>query len=300
MPQAHFIINAASGAGAGARLAQELATLVGSAQVSLLGRCDLSAVIAGLGPADAVVACGGDGTASAVAEVIAERGSGAPALGVVPLGTGNDLARVLGWKGAGGDLAALVTALRVAGRRQLDRWRVEGPELRRSWCNYLSLGVDARVAQRFHHLRLRHPSLVRGGNINRGIYGVLGAQQRGIDLARQVRLMGGPTLPHWAGVLVLGNIPSYAGGVALARGMQVDDGRLEMLALGHGISLGLVTARLRRPRLLGRTGQVEFDLGGTLAMQVDGEPFSARPGRYRVVRDRSITVLVADGAPCAT
>jgi hypothetical protein len=82
--------------------------------------------------------------------------------------------------------------------------------------------------------------------------------------------------------------------------MRCDDGQLEMVALGHGISLGLVTARLRRPRLLARITQVEFDLGGTLAMQVDGEPFSARAGHYRVVRDRSIRVLVADGAPCAT
>jgi len=299
VPQAHFIINPASGAGAGARLARELATLVGPAQISLLGRCDLPGIIARLGPQDAAVACGGDGTASAVAEVIAERAA-APALGIVPLGTGNDLARVLGWKETRGSLAALVEALRVAGRRQLDRWRVEGPGLRRSWCNYLSMGVDARVAQRFHDLRLRHPSLVRGGNINRGLYGVLGAQQRGIDLVRQVRLTGGPSLPQWAGVLVLGNIPSYAGGVTLARDMRVDDGRLELLALGHGISLGLVTARLRRPRLLGRTDHLEFDLGGTLAMQVDGEPFSAGPGHYRVVPDRSITVLVADGAPCAT
>ncbi len=300
MPQTHFIINAASGAGAGAHLARALATVVGPGQVSLLGRCDLSGVIAYLGPEDVAVACGGDGTASAVAEAIAAHGPAAPALGIVPLGTGNDLARVLGWSGAGDNPQALLAALRVSARRQLDRWRVEGPELSRTWCNYLSLGVDARVAQRFHHLRLRHPSLVRGGNINRGIYALLGAQQRGIDLVRQVQLTGGLSLPRWASVLVLSNIPSYAGGATLARGMHIDDGRLEMVALGHGISLGLVTARLRRPRLLERSGCFEFDLGGTLAMQVDGEPFSARPGHYRIVRDRSISVLVADGAPCAT
>ena len=299
MSQTHFIINPASGAGAGSRLARALTAVVGPGQVSLLGHCDLSAVIAHLGPEDVAVACGGDGTASAVAEAIAAHGPAAPALGIVPLGTGNDLARVLGWSGAGDNLPTLLAALRVSGRRQLDRWRVEGPDLRRSWCNYLSLGVDARVAQRFHHLRLRHPSLVRGGDINRGIYALLGAQQRGIDLVRQVRLTG-QSLPRWASVLVLGNIPSYAGGATLARGMHIDDGRLELVALGHGVSLGLVTGRLRRPRLLGRSGEVEFDLGGTLAMQVDGEPFSARPGHYRIVRDRSISVLVADGAPCAT
>lgn len=300
MPQTHFIINPASGAGAGARLAQELTALVGATHVSLLGRCDLSAVIATLGPTDVVFACGGDGTASAVAEVIAGQEQAVPALGVLPLGTGNDLARVLGWSEAGRDLAGLLKTWPVSARRQLDRWRIEGPGLRRSWCNYLSLGVDARVAQHFHHLRLRHPGLVRGALINRSLYGILGAQQRSIDLARLVRLTPGPVLPRWAGVLVLGNIPSYAGGVTLARGMRCDDGRLELVALGHGLCLGLVTARLRRPRLVARTEHLEFDLGGTLAMQVDGEPFSVGPGHYRVVRDRSITVLVADGAPCAS
>lgn len=298
MPQTRFIINLASGAGAGARLAQELATRVGPDQISFLGGCDLPAVVSSLGPADVVVACGGDGTASAVAEAIVERGAAAPALGVVPLGTGNDLARVLGWSGAGHDLTALLTSLPVSARRQLDRWRVEGPGLDRRWCNYLSLGVDARVAQRFHDLRRRYPTLVRGGAINRGVYGVLGAQQRDIDLSPRIRLNDGRLLPRWAAVLVLGNIPSYAGGVALARNMRIDDGLLEMVALGHGLSLGLVAARLRRPRLLRRIDHLEFDLGTTLAMQVDGEPFSAPPGRYRVVRDRSITVLVAHGAPC--
>lgn len=296
MPRTHFIINPASGAGAGARLAQEVATRLGPERVSLLGRCDLATVVSGLEQPDIVVACGGDGTASAVAEVLASRPQTAPAMAILPLGTGNDLARVLGWSRAGDDLAAFLRRLPVSARRQLDRWRVTGPQLDRGWCNYLSLGVDARVAQHFHDLRGRHPWLVRGGTINRGVYALLGAQQRGIELRHRVRLAGGPVLPAWAAVLVLGNIPSYAGGVALARGMRFDDGRMELVALGQGLRLGLVTARLRRPRLLGRPDRLEFDLAHTLAMQVDGEPFSAGPGHYRVMRDTGITVVVADVA----
>lgn len=298
MPQTHFIINPASGGGAGLRLAQDLATVVGSGSVSLLGRCDPVAVVAGLGPQDAVVACGGDGTASSLAEVVVARGAAAPALGVVPLGTGNDLARVLGWQGWS-LVRPLVAALAAAGRRPLDRWRVQGPGLDRSWCNYLSLGADACVALRFHHLRQRHRWLARGPTINRGLYGVLGAQQRGFDLTRRLRPSGGLMLPRWASVLVLGNIPSYAGGVVLAPDMRFDDGRFETIALGHGLALGLVTARLRRPRLLGRHEHLEFDLGGGVAMQVDGEPFIAKPGSYRITRAGSVSVLVADGAPCA-
>jgi len=297
----HFIINPKSGGGHGARLAQGLSALLGSTQVAILGRCDPLAVVAGLGPEDAVIACGGDGTASGMAEIIAAQGGRGPALGVVPLGTGNDLARVLGWsQWRQSDLPALVAALRVAGRRQLDRWRLDGPGCHRSWCNYLSIGVDACIAHHFHHLRLRHPLLVRGGHINRGIYGLLGAQQRAIDLPRLLRLTGGLALPHWASGLVLCNIPSYAGGVTLARGMRSDDGRLEALVIGHGLSLGLVTARLRRPRLLGRFAHLGFTLAKGVVMQTDGEPFAAQPGPYRLSPAPAITVLVADGAPCAT
>ena len=182
-----------------------------------------------MGADDVVIACGGDGTASAVAQGIAGRGANAPTMSVVPLGTGNDLARVLGWAaGCHRNLPALVQAWQTATRRVLDRWRLEGPGMRRSWCNYLSLGIDARVALHFHHLRLRHPQLVRGAVVNRTLYGVLGAQQRGSALARVVRLPGAVVMPGWASVLVLGNIPSYAGGADHADAAR----RIEALAAG--------------------------------------------------------------------
>ena len=66
---------------------------------------------------------------------------------------------------------------------------------------------------------------------------------------------------------------------------------VEVVALGHGVRLGLATAGLRRPRLLHRLGHLTLVLGSEIAMQMDGEAFIAPAGRYQVTHAGSIKAL---------
>ena len=79
---------------------------------------------------DVVVAAGGDGTIHLVANGLMESGATAddrPALGVLPLGTGNDFARTLGLP-IGQPPGRAVEALRHAECRTLDLVRVSHPD----------------------------------------------------------------------------------------------------------------------------------------------------------------------------
>jgi hypothetical protein len=78
-----------------------------------------------------ILCCGGDGTVASVLTMLDDvaeerRLLYKPPVGILPLGTGNDLARVLGWGGGylGGDLLSWLEAVETAEVTLLDRWAV--------------------------------------------------------------------------------------------------------------------------------------------------------------------------------
>ncbi len=295
-----FVINPASGGRGGARLAGRLAATYGADAVHHLRQTNLTDLVARLervgqsaAPAAAIVACGGDGTASAVAGALLAAGARRTALAVIPLGTGNDLARTLGWSPlvSEGDLDPRLAALASAAERRLDGWQLVGPGFDRAWFNYWSVGADARTAWRFDRLRRCRPWLLRSPAINRVAYALLGAVDRGPH--PPLLGPGGRPMPTWAAALVLANIPSYAGGVRLSLAIDPADGHLEAFALGAQLAMGLVAARLRRPRLIDRAPGWDLALDRPTPMQVDGEPFIAAAGHYRCHHAGTIGVLVA-------
>jgi diacylglycerol kinase (ATP) len=294
-----FVVNTRSGGGQGTALAAVLRRSCGVESVFVLGNGSLRDLLRHQqDTTTAWIACGGDGTVSAVAEAARAVGSTAP-IGVIPLGTGNDLARSLGWfaqKWNDSTVSTLMEQFAASTVEPLDCWQVRGPGVSRMCLNYCSLGGDAAVALQFHQARQRHPRILRGALINKAMYALLGARQRAMFIRQNLRFSQGLVIPPWAHALVFANIASYAGGVELAASSRRDDGLIEAVALGHGLALGLVTARLRRPRLLQRVAAAWFSLVVPMAMQIDGEPFLAQPGVYDIQRTGTISVLVAPAA----
>eukprot|EP00760_Papus_ankaliazontas_P002084 PhM_4_TR10832/c0_g1_i1/m.9503/K00901/dgkA, DGK; diacylglycerol kinase (ATP) len=266
---------------------------------------------------------GGDGTVRWVLQTIDElRLSPAPALGILPLGTGNDLARTLGW-GAGCSAANVdsddyllshLAQIAVGRSTRMDRWSVQLSDgTRHMMVNYFSLGIDAQIALKFHTARNANPAqfTTHTGNIARyAMYGFEGSLE-GVPLGERYRLIvDGKEVtvsPNWKGIVVC-NVPCYHGGNDFwgeATGddftsKRIDDGKLEVMALCGTLHIGMVHVGMDSAIRVAQGKHIQFLLDvptSGMAMQVDGEPWLQREGASQsidIVGAPSCQVLTVD------
>lgn len=236
--------------------------------------------------AEVVVAGGGDGTVRAVAAGIL----GTPAaLGILPLGTGNVLARNLGIP------QALVPAARVAmgpGRRRIDLGQVDG----QVFAVTAGIGFDAILlagAAAAARSRLGLPAYVVAG------LGHLGDPA----FAVEVSLDGAPAFRRSVAAVLVSNVPHLRLGITLQESARPDDGLLEVTLVEPRGVLGWprVAASLlgrRRGRAVERfqASAATVRAAAPVAREVDGDPIAPGPDLSVRVLPLALEVCVPAGA----
>jgi YegS/Rv2252/BmrU family lipid kinase len=243
----------------------------------------LCATIRRMAPSvDMVVLGGGDGTMNAAAPALIE--TGLP-LGILPLGTANDLARTLGIPLDPEEAARVVLRGQV---RRIDLGEVNG----HPYFNVASIGLSVAVTR-----ELTREVKRRWGRLGYAL-ATCRALWRMRPFSAQIRHGGTVHKVHTLQIAV-GNGRYYGGGMAIADDAEIDDGRLNLYSLEfkslwklalvypafrsgrHGIWQEVRTAsfeeaeiRTRRPR----------------EVNTDGELTTRTPARFRILR-QAVSVL---------
>lgn len=279
-----FLVNPRSGGGSGRLLFERLRRSFGTEAVFDLCDMDLKTTLSAAQAGGMRLAvCGGDGSIASVLDSIYVNNLHV-APGLVPLGTGNDLARVLGWMGIQtASPEGIVTAITDAQVRTFDRMYVSGPNLSRSWYNYCSFGSDAQIALYFDLIRKRHPRLFRHVWCNKAVYGLITLTQLAWQLRDRAPQLAhaDPALAHAAALLFL-NIPSYAGGLCLSPRINFTDGLIDQVVLPHLTALAALIPGRRALRVATQAATHRVELRHAVAMQCDGEAWMAQPGMYTI------------------
>jgi len=283
------IVNPAAGKGKGARVAFGLASELGASGL----RVD---VVSTPGPGEAarlashaveegyerVIAVGGDGTANEVANGLVDTGV---ALGLYPIGSGNDFARALGYPRQRKKIGAF---LAQATPRRIDVGEVNG----RVFLNAAGVGIDGHVAERIiASARVVGPTLgyFVGALVSIATY-----------RPRQMRVtIDGATREGRMLVVVAANGTHFGSGMHVAPSARLDDGLLDIVVggdLSRWASLVALAKLYRGTHVDGRTilafrsPALDVELDEPLPMQADGEASRAAFLHVRI-RPRALTVL---------
>ena len=262
-----------------------------------------------------------------------------PCVGVFPMGTGNDLSNSLGL-GLGftknacccgcvccpNSIDRIVATTLGAPMTMFDRWEAlvlpghdhaapanddvvngvmdtrHATELQRvTFNNYVSLGMDAFISEKFDRWRRQAPSCHSLRAMNKLWYGVHGLTAAcsaakitadNLDVSCDGRSVPLSRSSLGSKALVVSNLPSYGGGVELWKPKMnesprhsptaLNDGRLEVVTIGGFFHMGLLQTGCVAGDPVCQGATMMFRVGKEglpehFHFQADGEPFGAFP-----------------------
>uniref|UniRef100_H3D532 Diacylglycerol kinase n=1 Tax=Tetraodon nigroviridis TaxID=99883 RepID=H3D532_TETNG len=309
-------VNPKSGGNQGAKLLQMFMWILNPRQVFDLSQGGLREALELYRkvPNLRILACGGDGTVGWILSTLDElQMNPQPPVAVLPLGTGNDLARTLNWGGGYTDepVSKVLCHVEDGAVVQLDRWNLlveksttqpeEGTQKLplNVFNNYFSLGFDAHVTLEFHESREANPEKFNSRFRNKMFYA--GAafsdflQRSSRDLSKHVRVVcdGTDLTPKIQELkfqcIVFLNIPRYCAGTMPwgntgdhrdFEPQRHDDGCIEVIGFTMAslaaLQVGGHGERLHQCR------EVVLTTFKTVPVQVDGEPCRLAPSTLRI------------------
>ena len=220
-----LLANPAAGTGRGTRVADAALSRLRAAGLqvhALAGRdADESLDLARAAVADgvdALVVVGGDGMVNIGLQATATTPT---PLGIVPAGTGNDVARCVGLRVQDPLTATdrVVRALTTGSRRTLDLARTGG----RYYATVLAAGFDALVNERANAMTWPR------GQMRYNLATLL--ELRTFAPRPYVLDLDGRTIRTQAMLVAVGNGPSFGGGLRIAEGALLDDGLLDVVII---------------------------------------------------------------------
>jgi diacylglycerol kinase (ATP) len=224
--------------------------------------------------ADLIIVCGGDGSISSAAVAVME--SGLP-LGIIPMGTANDLARTVDIPM---DLVEAAGVIAEGHARPVDVGTVNG----HAFFNVASIGLSAELAQGLD------PDLKKR-------FGRFGYALAAAKVMAKAKRFKARITQHGGSVdvetyqIAIGNGRHYGGGNVIEENAEIDDGRLDLysLELNNLWKLALMLRSFRSGTHGAwnevRTARcVEFDIETRKPMPVntDGEIVTQTPAHFKV------------------
>jgi YegS/Rv2252/BmrU family lipid kinase len=243
-----------------------------------------------------VIACGGDGTVSEVANGILRAESGTE-LGLLPSGTGGDFRRTLDIPQRTADAAR---ALRDGETRVMDAGRVtflnvRGAEESRYFVNVASFGMGGDVIRRVKSREGLPAGAARllGGRLSFAAAALQAAVTFEKPLVR-VSLDGGAESQMSVANFCVANARYFGGGMKIAPNAKVDDGRFDVVAVGDVSALTVLANSYRlylgthlgmqevRHALARRVSAFSAD-GSVVKLEVDGELVGRLPAEFEIL-----------------